>query len=190
MPEASDTLVDRLLRRLKNNPLIALLIVLGITVSATGAAWNNLPRSWRDWIGDHSATRQPVAAPLYPENGWVFAGYVDASDQFRWSSEQRIKIMRPSNGGERPHIIRVGDVVQPLRPIPQVIVDFHTHGTQNQLTPPWQITEIIRKSEDFTGRTYAPDEQLEVMDVSVSQLPGQDYAVWLRVNPVASTLAQ
>ena len=183
MTESDMTLVDRILRRLKNNPLVAGIIVFGIIVSASGAFWDRLPRPWRDWLVDQRPGPEVAPRPNYPENGWVFAGYVDKDDPQQWSSEQRVVLTRRSAGRDRPDIIRAGDVVRPLRPIPQVIADYRARGAEHQLVSPVEIVEVIHKAEDFTGLIYTPDTELEVMDVSVSQLPGRDYAVWLRVAP-------
>ncbi|SRR5260221_14377649 len=183
MAEQQDTLVDRLLRRLKNNPVIAILIICGITLSGASAFWERLPRSWRDWTQEHLPTRHDAARPNLPENGWVFAGYLDKGNLSVWSTDERVRIVRVSKAVDRPYPIRIGDVVRPLRPLPQVIVDYRTLGTQNQLTAPWKLTEVIRKSEDFTGKLLTPDTDYEVLDVAVSQLPDHDYAVWLRVAP-------
>jgi hypothetical protein len=177
------TLVDRWLTRLKNNPFIAVIILAGICISALSVFWDSLPRDWRDWLSSHIPGQERNSLPSTPESGWVFAGYVDKGNELQWASEPRLRLMKPSGGNDRPHIFRVGDIVRPLKSIPQVIADYRTHGTQNQLIPPWRIVEEIQKSEDFTGRHYGPDADLEVMDVTVSQLPDHDFAVWLRVSP-------
>jgi len=179
---AQPTLTDRWLRRLKNNPVIAAIIVVGVCVAAVLTFWREIPREWRDWISDWFVSRD--ASDPQPDMGWVFAGYADHSNELRWASPARVRLVAPSGGADRPHIFRTGDVVQPLEPVHQVIADYRTAGTLHQMEPPWMITEEIRKSEDWTGRVYDPATRLEVLDVSVSQIPDHDWAVWIRVRPV------
>lgn len=176
------TLTDRWLRRLKNNPVVAALIVIGISVAAILSFWDHLPTGLRDWVGDMFHSR-PESTQTQPSMGWVFAGYADKNNELRWASPARIRLVHASGAGDHPHMFRAGDVVQPLQPVPQVIADYRTAGTLHQMDAPWTITEVIRKSEDWTGRTYPAGKDLEVLDVSVSQLPDADWAVWLRVAP-------
>ena len=184
LSDPNATLLDQWIRKGKNNPLIAGLILILTAILFVLPFWDRLPRSFRDWF----STAIPVlhsGTVLFPDTGWVFAGYVDRADELTWASDQRVTLIKPSAAGQREHVFRNGDIIQPLKPVPQVIVDYRTRNTQNQLTPPWQVTEVIRKADDFTGQVYGTETRLEVMDVSVSQLPDQDFAVWLRVSRIA-----
>ena len=176
------TLTDRWLNRLKNSPIIAALIVAGVSLAAIFTFWNQVPRSIRDWVGDRLHLRSETSTA--PEMGWVFAGYTDSTDEFRWSSPARVRLVSASGGNNRPHIFRAGDVVQPIEPVSQVIADYRTAGVLHQMEPPWTITEVIRKQEDWTGRVYDTQTRLEVLDVSISQIPDSDWAVWIRVRPI------
>ncbi|PTS73657.1 hypothetical protein DBR17_18045 [Sphingomonas sp. HMWF008] len=187
MTEQRETRTDRLIGQLKDNPVVAASIVAGLAISAIASFWTGLPQSLRDTVVGVFVTRPKVS---YPEGGWVFAGYADKDDHLSWATEQRVALVRPSRGRDRPLIFRVGDIVQPRRPVPQVIADYRTKGTTEQLTAPWQVKEVIHKADDYTGRIYTPSEQLEVMDVTESQIPGQDYAVWLRVAPITADKSQ
>jgi hypothetical protein len=179
---ADDTLTDRWLRRLKNNPVVAAAIVLGVTLAGLFTFWSQVPREVRDWFGDRLPSKgETVEAPAM---GWAFAGYVDRNDEFRWASPARVRLVEASGATDREHIFRVGDVVRPLEPVHQVIADYRTAGTLHQMEAPWMVTEEIRKKEDWTGRVYDTRTDLEVLDVSVSQYPGLDFAVWLRVQPI------
>jgi hypothetical protein len=181
---AQSTLTDRWLRRMKNNPFVAGIIILGISLAAIFTFWNQLPRPLRDWVGDHFVSRNPSDA--LPDMGWVFAGYADNQNELRWASPARVRLVEQSGGAGRPHIFRTGDIVQPLEPVHQVIADYRTAGVLHQLDAPWTVTEEIRKREDWTGRVYDIDTRLEVLDVSVSQIPDHDWAVWIRVKPVGA----
>ena len=177
-----ETLTDGWLKRLKNNPIIAVLIIAGVGLAAIFSFWNQLPRGLRDWVSDHiSSSSGQVESP---NMGWVFAGYADKDNELRWASPARIRLSQQSGGADRPHIFRVGDIVQPIEQVHQVIADFRTAGLLHQMESPVYITEEIRKKEDWTGRVYDVGTDLEVLDVSVSQVPGLDWAVWLRVTPM------
>lgn len=179
---ADDTLTDRWLRRLKNNPVVASAIVIGISVAGVFTFWSQVPREVRDWFADRLPSQGETAG--IPAMGWVFAGYTDQNNEFRWASPARVKLIQASGATDREHIFRTGDVVRPLEPVQQVIADYRTAGTLHQMKPPWMVTEEIRKKEDWTGRIYDTSMDLEVLDVSVSQYPDHDFAVWLRVQPM------
>ncbi|RYE37945.1 MAG: hypothetical protein EOP21_13065 [Hyphomicrobiales bacterium] len=178
---AEPTLTDRWLTRLKNNPIVAVLIISGISLAAVFSFWGQLPPGVREWAGGRLAPSSEESSA--PEMGWVFAGYADKANELVWASPARIRLVNASGGSDRPHMFRVGDVVQPIEPVHQVIANYRTAGTLHQMTPPWEITEVIRTKEDWTGRIYGTDIQLEVLDVTVSQLPDSDWAIWLRVKP-------
>ena len=186
--KSSGTLADRIMMRLKNNPIFAGIVVFGLITSGIGAFWTSLPLSWRDWIVNNTSSPGHGPATDGPEIGWVFAGYVDKDNPKNWATDQRVELVRQSRAVDRPAIIRTGDIVRPIRLVPLVIADYRVHGTKNQLVPPWKIVEEIRKADDFTGRQYGNEDELEVRDVSVSQLPGHDFAVWLRVSPTKGIL--
>jgi hypothetical protein len=180
MSGKDDTLVDRHLRRLKNNPLIATIVVAAIAVSSVLAFWNSLPVEWQDKLWPAAQ-----ATPQRPDNGWLFAGYLDAGSARLWASAPRAKVVRKSGAPDRPYPIRKGDVVTPTSARPQVIVGFRTSGTENVLTPPPQLVEVISAERDYTGRMLKPGELFEVADVEVSSVPGSDWSVWLRLVPYA-----
>jgi hypothetical protein len=114
----------------------------------------------------------------------VFAGYLDKANPSVWSTAEgpRLRIERASAALERPYPFREGDIVRPFRDLPQVIADYRTLGVLHQMDAPWTVTEVIRKSEDYTGGILSPLELYSVMDVAVSASEGRDAAVWLRVS--------
>lgn len=177
MGSRDETLVDRWLRRLKNSPVVAVLIVAGVVVSAVAAFWQGLPASWKDSVSASAA--RPSAGP---DNGWLFAGYLDPATERLWASPPHVRVVRPSGAPDRSYPIRIGDVVTPTSPRRQVIVGFQSSGTEHVLTPPVELREVIQ-AEDYTGRVLRPGEQFEVADVEVSRIPGGDPSVWLRLVP-------
>lgn len=181
-PSGKETRVDQIWRAIKNNRLAAVVIVGATVVVAVRETYTALPDSIREFAERRLAGEAGNAR--HPQTGWVFVGYLDKDNPTQWAEAEgpRVKLEKVSPGIDRPHPFREGDIVRPFRDLPQVIADYRTKGTMHQFAPPWHVTEVIRKSEDYTGALISPKETYSVMEVSVSALSGHDAAVWLRVT--------
>lgn len=179
--EPQPTLVDVLLQRLKNNPIAATIIVAAMAVGAAGTFYKALPDDWKPCLRCLVENGDPYRG--LPENGWIHAGYLDKEDIRIWSQGPNVEIIKMSGSPTRPYPIRIGDIVRPLAPLPQVIVGYSTTGSLNVLTAPPELVSEINPKRDYTGRRLRTTGTYMVHDVSLANYPGHDYVVWLRVTP-------
>lgn len=134
-------------------------------------------------IEQHSEVSEPGPSEA-PDNGWVWAGYLDRSNHTRWATGPFVSVVQRSEAISRQYPIRVGDLVKPIHDLKQVIVGYQDQGERNVLAPPPSLVSIIDPERDYTGRVWMPENVLLVMDVQVwSAAQDSDPVVWLRVIP-------
>lgn len=169
------TLVDRWTRRLKNNPVVAAIIMVAVALGAIGSFYKEFPSSWTAGIVA-LFDRTPRAT-----EGWADAGTLDPSDHHRWSRVY-VEIDEQSGGSARPYPVRAGDVIKPRIDIPEWIVGYAERGTQDVLIAP-KLENYKAPAKNTTGAKYAAGVKYEVVEVSVMPVLGQDDVVWLRLIP-------
>ena len=175
-PKKDDaTLVDRWMRRLKNNPIIAVIILIATIAAAAGGVYKELPTEWTAGFA-RLFDRTPRAT-----EGWANVGTLDPSDRHRWSHVD-IDVVEMSGGSARPYPVRAGDIVRPRIGLRQWIVGYAEHGTRDILIAP-TLDDYRTAKQNLTGATYAAGEKFEVAEVSVMSVSGQDDIVWLRLIP-------
>jgi len=169
------TLVDRWTQHLKNNRVVATIIMVAVVLGAIGSFYKEIPSSW---IAEIVALfdRTPHAT-----EGWADAGTLDPSDHHRWSRAY-VEIDEQSGGSARPYPVRAGDVIKPRIDIPEWIVGYAERGTQDVLIAP-KLEDYKTPARNTTGAKYVAGAKYEVAEVCVMPVLGQDDVVWLRLIP-------
>lgn len=173
--QKAQTLVDRLLDRLKNNPLVAIVVVM--TVILIGVA--QLTDSVTKIAGVVSSGFHPsVPLPAIPgDSGWLLLGDLDPS------GERYVRgpffALENSSYPDKALSPRKGELVRLLTERNVVIAGYKTSGLANQLTAPWTLN--VLSEADYTGVKLPKGAVVEVRDVSLGNYPGQPIVVWVRV---------
>ena len=175
--EKEETRVERWDRALRNNPITAAIILLGVIVVGTSAVFRALPDGAQTYIVSL------VSPTPHVSNGWAYVGMLDKADNNVWASTPKIEVVHQSGASDRVYPVRIGDRVRIKKAIPQVIVDFKGLKDQNVLVKPTTLRGAIDPARDYTGLSYPVDAEYEVMDLDVNGYPGQDRVMWLRLVP-------
>lgn len=175
---AKESLADRWLRAIKNNPIIAAVIVAAGIIGSTASFYSALPASWVKYI----AIILHLDLDQRPTNGWAFVGYLDQNDLNSFATPVKIEMVTASPA-TRQFPFRIGDVIRALSDMPQVIVDHRDHGTANVLIEPPRLRNEIIPASDYTGLKFQKGQEYEIADVKVAAYPMQDAAMWVRLVP-------
>jgi hypothetical protein len=177
MAKTETTRVDRAIRWLKDNPILAPVIVVGICLSAVGAAVNEFPEPFKsDITGIFS--RQKL------NSGWIFLGYLNVNDTVYWDEGPYATVVGTApEDPTRP--FRVGNVIALNHDRELIIINYKNEGAKEFYSPPPAVHGILRAS-DHTGSIVKAGTELLVRDVWIGHFPGADYAVWVRITPAGT----
>ena len=109
-------------------------------------------------------------------------GYLDKDNPQNWATTVKVRMVAPSLA-TRQYPYRIGDVIEAVSDMPQVIIDYRDHKDANVLVPPPRLRGVINPAADYTGRKFKTGEKYEIADVIVAAFPGHDAAMWVRLLP-------
>ena len=169
--EKPKTLVDRYIERLKNHPVIAVIVVA--TVILAGAA------QLTDSITKIASVFHPsVPLPAIPgDSGWLLLGEVDASGE-RYVRGPFYAVEK-SSYADKALTPRKGELVRLSTERNAVIAGYKTTGLANQFVAPWTLN--VLSDADYTGAKLPKGAVVEVRDVGLGSYPNQPIVVWVRV---------
>jgi len=171
----TSTLVDGWIARIKNNRVIAVLIVIGIVLSAVMGFWKELPEPITHYM-EH-LFRPPLALP--GDTGWIFVGYYNEPTG-AFIEGPKVEIIN-STMRARNFYVELGDTIR-LKNVTKVyMVDYAPdRSTTKKLVSP--IEKGVLSSSDETGVALPAGTELIVRDVSRGAWPGNpNTAIWVRV---------
>ena len=173
--EKSKTLVDRYIERLKNHPVIAVIVVA--TVILAGAA--QLTDSITKIASIFPSVFHPsVPLPAIPgDSGWLLLGDVDPSGE-RYVRGPFYAVEK-SNYPDKSLTPRKGELVRLSSSRNVVIAGYKTTGLANQFVAPWTLN--VLSDADYTGVKLPKGAVVEVRDVGLGSYPNQPIVVWVRV---------
>jgi len=174
MSNLEPTRVDRAIRWLKNNPIVAPVIIAGICLTAIGATLNSIPEPLKNYVFS-------VFSFNKVNSGWVFLGYLNSNDMVYWDEGPYATLVGTSPPDPtRP--FRPGNVIVLNHDRELIIVNFKDEGTKEFYSAPGSVHAKLHAS-DHTGSIVKAGTELLVRDVWIGHFPGADYVVWARVTP-------
>ena len=99
------TLAERWLNAIKNNAIVAALIVVGVCVSGVATVYKALP----DQVQEALIRLLPLGEAK-ASNGWAWAGYLDKDNVQAWAMGPFVTVLKRSEAAERRYPLRIGDV--------------------------------------------------------------------------------
>jgi hypothetical protein len=173
----SQTHYDRYVARLKNHPLIAILIITSAVIVGLAQFSESITKLG---VAIGALSEKTVTLPPIPgDTGWIFLGYINReSKKYEGRTLYRIEHSTYSDQSEVP---RNGELLHLLAERRVVIPSFKTSGLQQRFVPPWQLN--ILSESDYTGVTLPLNSIVEVRDVGLGSFPGKSIAVWVRIAP-------
>lgn len=170
------TLADRHLDRLKNHPLVAIIVVA--TAILAGVA--QFTGSIATMAGIASSVFHPsVPLPVIPgDSGWLLLGDLDPGGE-RYARGPFFAVEN-SNYPDKALTPRKGELIRLLAERNVVIAGYKTTGLANQLVAPWRLN--VLSDADYTGVKLPKGAVIEVRDVGLGSYPGQPIVVWVRVG--------
>jgi len=157
-----ETLVEKGLNIIRNNPVAAVVIVVSVILIGASTVYKALPDSMQNYIPSLLFPKPPAS------NGWAFVGMLDKADDNRWVSGPKIEMVRQSGASDREYPFRIGDQVRVIRAMPQVIIDYRDKQKQNVLVKPTSVRGAINPDADYTGSVYTFGAEYGVMDIDVN----------------------
>lgn len=169
------TLVDWHLDRLKNHPLVAIVVVVAIILAGIAQITDSVAKI----AGVVSNVFHPsVPLPAIPgDSGWLLLGDLDPSGE-RYVRGPFFAVEN-SNYPDKALTPRKGELVRLLTERNVVIAGYRTSGLANQLVAPWTLN--VLSDADYTGVKLPKGAVIEVRDVGLGSYPGQPIVVWVRV---------
>lgn len=177
MSDTERTLVDRITSRLKNNPVIAMIIVVGIAIGALGTFWKSLPENWTSVVTGVISTK-PV------DNGWLFLGYQNHNSRVYWSEGPYADLVSTLDS-DPIDPFPIGSRIRLNHKRELIIVDYGKTGAKLAYVSPPSVHGILSHA-DRTGAILEPGLELTVRDVWIGSFPGHDLAVWVRAVPAGT----
>lgn len=171
------TLVDKYVTKLKNHPVIAVVVVVGMAIGGVAQFTDALSKVVviPPWSA-HPAKDRPV---IPGDSGWLLVGDLDPSavSYVRGPFYKTEKSSYPTTSV----VPRKGELLRLLAERNVIIAGYKTNGLARQFMPPWQLN--ILSDVDYTGVKLPKDSVGEVRDVSLGSFPSQPVVVWVRVAP-------
>lgn len=171
------TLVDRHLERLKNHPIIALLVVAA-TVVAGVAQFTDAVSKLAVALPSFMVASVPLPA-MPGDTGWLLLGDLDP-DGAKYLRGPLYEV-HTSSYKEKSLTPRKGETLRLLAERNVILAGFKTTGLAQQFRPPWQLN--VLSDADYTGIKIPKGAVVEVRDVSLGSFPGQPIVVWVRIGP-------
>ena len=180
-PKIPPSRADLWLKRLKDNPAVATLIVVATVTAAVVGFWNQVGPSVKSLYQNEAkptVTPTPGLSKLPGDTGWIFVGYY--SENTGAFIEGPYVELTNKNLKIRHHFIEVGDNIRTKRPTKVYIVDFQETGSAKKLVSP--TTKGVISANEETGVLLPARTELIVRDVSRGAWPGNpNTAIWVRV---------
>ena len=170
------TQVDKYLTRIKNHPLLAIIIVGAITIGGIAQFTDAISKLVRlvPW------SLSTVTLPVMPgDSGWILVGDLDPNAEFYVRGP--LYEDEKSSYSETSIVPRKGELIRLLAERNLIIAGYKTDGVNKLFMPPWQLN--ILSEADYTGIRLHKDSVIEIRDVSLGSFPGQPIVVWVRVAP-------
>lgn len=174
--EKSNMLVDRYLDRLKNYPLVAIIIVVTFILGGVAQFTDSITK-----IAGvvPNVFHSSVPLPAIPgDSGWLLLGDLDPSGD-RYVRGPYF-VVNNSNYPDKALTPRKGELIRLLAERNVVIAGYKTSGLANQFTAPWTLN--VLSDADYTGVKLPKGSVIEVRDVALGSYPGQPIVVWVRVS--------
>jgi len=174
-PEKSKTLADQYIERLKNHPVIAVIVVASAILVGVAQLTDSVAKIASSFP---SIFRPAVALPVIPgDSGWLLLGDLDLN------GERYIRgpfySLEKSGYPDKSLTPRKGELVRLLSERNVVIAGYKTTGLANQFVAPWTLN--VLSDVDYTGVKLQKEAVVEVRDVSLGSYPNQPIVVWVRI---------
>ncbi len=174
-PEKSKTLADQYIERLKNHPVIAVIVVITVTLVGAAQLTDSIAKIASNFP---SVFRPSVPLPVIPgDSGWVLLGDLDSNGE-RYIRGPLYSVEK-SSYPDKSLTPRKGELVRLLSERNVVIAGYKTTGLANLFVAPWTLN--VLSDADYTGVKLPKEAVVEVRDVALGSYPNQPIVVWVRV---------
>lgn len=166
---------DHYIEILKNNPVIAILVVIAIILIGLANVSGAIKT-----LKDNNPFTTLAAKDLPPipgDSGWILVGTMNPKSEYYISDllYKTEKSLYPA-----PALVpRKGELLRLLAERNIIIAGYKTTGLAQQLEPPWRLNNL--SDTDYTGVKLPKDSIVEVRDISLGSFPDQPVVVWVRV---------
>lgn len=175
--EKARPLADRYTEKLKNHPIVAILVVattvlIGVAkfTDAVTKLANIVPGIFKPAV---------VLPPIPGDSGWILVGDLDPGGT-RYVRGPLYEIDK-SSYLEKSLTPRKGEQIRLNAERNIIIAGYKSTGLAKQFMPPWQLN--VLSDNDYTGVKLPKNAVVEVRDIGLGNFPAQPILVWVRVAP-------
>lgn len=173
--EKPKTLVDRHMEWLKNQPVIAVIVIATLILGGAAQFTDSVSKITSVIPG---FSRPAVSLPPIPgDSGWVLLGDLDSKGAKYLRGP--FYDVEKSNYPDKALTPRKGELVRLTAVRNVIIAGYKGTGLEGQFTAPWTLN--VLSDADYTGVKLPKGAIVEVRDVSLGSYLDQPIVVWVRV---------
>lgn len=176
-PDKPPTRFDSYTAKLKNHPVVAVLLVFVAIVGGIAQFTDAVSKVTTPILNLLHPAKELPALP--GGSGWILLGDLDQKGE-HYIRGPFYKVEK-SSYPDQSLIPRKGEQVLLTAERNVVIAGFKTTGLKQLHVPPWTVNVLT--DADYTGIKLSKDSVVEVRDVSLGSFPDQPLVVWIRIAP-------